>query len=79
MRVTVIPVDHWIRRDQLSAHLPEWPFDDAEIHAIQWYEIEGELEYNGDPKPENEPFTDSEILKPYLDALDQYLNSQPEA
>lgn len=79
MRVTVIPVDHWVRRDQVSARLPDWPFDDSAIHAIQWYEIEGEIEYNGDPKPENQLFTDPAILQPYLDALDQYLNSSPEA
>lgn len=76
MRVTVIPPDRWIRRDDVSAKLPNWPFDDATIHAIQWYEIEGEIEYNGRPKPPNELFTDPAILQPYLDALDEYVQQQ---
>jgi hypothetical protein len=76
MRVTVIPADRWIRRDDVSANLPDWTFDDAPIHAIQWYESEGEIEYVGRPKPPNEPFTDPAILQPYLDALDEYLQQQ---
>jgi hypothetical protein len=73
MRVTVIPSDHWVRRDDDTAKLPEWPFDDANIHAIQWYGTQGEIEYDGQPKPPNEAFTDSAILQPYLTALDAYL------
>lgn len=73
MRVTIIPEDCWVRRDTDSANLPEWPFDDANIHAIQWYEDNGEIEYNGKPKPPNEAFTNSAILAPYLDALDAHL------
>ena len=75
MRVTVIPADRWIRRDNDSANLPEWSFDDANIHAIQWYGTEGEIEYVGRPKPPNETLTDPTILTPYLEALDGFLNS----
>jgi hypothetical protein len=74
MRVTVIPSDRWIRRDNDAANLPEWPFDDANIHAIQWYETEGEIEYNGRPKPPNQAINDPAILTPYLEALDVFLN-----
>lgn len=70
MRVTVIPVDRWIRRDSDTATLPEWPFDDAHIHAIQWDGDSGEIEFTGKPKPANEEFTDITILQPYLVALD---------
>jgi hypothetical protein len=73
MRVTIIPEDRWLRRDDDMAKLPEWPFDDANIHAIQWYGEDGEIEYDGHPKPPNEAFVDPAVLQPYLDALDAYL------
>ena len=73
MRVTVIPVDKWIRKDDVSANLTEWNFDDSNIHAIQWYEDHGEIEWK-DPQ-RNEKTTDDSILQPYLDALEQYLNN----
>ena len=73
MRVTIIPSDKWIRRDDIAANLPEWNFDDSNIHAIQWYDTEGEIEYEGRPKPPNETITDPSILQPYLNALDAYL------
>jgi hypothetical protein len=73
MRVTVIPEDRWIRRDSDQVNLSDWPFDDASIHAIQWYGEDGEIEYEGRPKPPNKTITDPTILNPYLDALDQQL------
>jgi hypothetical protein len=78
MRVTVIPEDRWIRRDSDVANLPEWPFEDADIHAIQWYDNNGEIEFDGAPKPANRPFTDASLLTPYLEALDAHLASLPE-
>lgn len=78
MRVTVIPADRWIRRDEASANIPDWPFDDATIHAIQWYDTEGEIEHRERP-PRNESFTDFAILTPYLAALDNYLEQQAQA
>jgi hypothetical protein len=76
MRVTVIPSDRWIRRDDDSVNLPDWPFDDSNVHAIQWYDLEGEIEYNGRPKPPNVPFSDPSVIQPYLAALDQHIASQ---
>jgi hypothetical protein len=76
MRITVIPSDRWIRRDNDAANLPDWSFDDAAIHAIQWYDTEGEIEYAGRPKPSNEVFTDVARLEPYLAALDTYLAAE---
>lgn len=76
MRVTVIPSDRWIRCDDDAVNLPEWPFDDASIHAIQWYGQWGEVEYTGLPKPENERIETTERLEPYLQALAQYRASQ---
>lgn len=75
MRVTIIPEDKWIRRGDDAGHIPEWPFDDANIHAIQWYETVGEIEYSGSPKPLNQSFDDPTILTPYLTALDKHLDN----
>lgn len=72
MIITVIPSDRWIRQDTISANLPEWPFDDGHIHAIQWDGSSGEIEYEGKPKPQNEQFTDSSLLDPYISALNAY-------
>lgn len=73
MRVTVIPADRWIRRDEQAVNLPDWPFDDAGIHAVQWYDSWGEIERAGNPKPQNEVFTDISVLSQYLAALDSFL------
>lgn len=80
MRVTIIPADRWIRRDNDAANLSEWPFNDTNIHAIQWYDTEGEIEYTGRPKPPNKIITSPSILAPYLKALDAFLaaNAQPQ-
>ena len=75
MRITVIPADRWIRRDEVAVNLPDWPFSDDNIHAIQWLDSEGEIEYTGQPKPVNEVITDYAIIEPYLEALDTYLAS----
>jgi hypothetical protein len=77
MKVTVIPEDRWIRRDGTQANLPDWSFDDANVHAIQWDGAKGEIEYNGTPKRRNDSFTSAAILAPYLAALDAYLASIP--
>lgn len=73
MRVTVVPADKWVRRDDVSAHLTDWPFEDSHIHAIQWYEDHGEMEFATRPKQPNEQFADVSVLDPYLDALDAHL------
>lgn len=73
MRVTIIPADKFIRKDDVSAHLPEWNFNDPDIHAIQWYEDRGEIEWKNPQR--NEITTDDSILQPYLDALDDFLST----
>jgi hypothetical protein len=77
MRVTVVPEDRLIKCDEQQAKLDIWPFDDAEIHAIQWYGTEGEIEYAGRPKPQNLMFDDVSVVQPYVDALIAYINNQP--
>ena len=75
MRVTIIPEDKWIRKDNVSAKLPEWNFNDSDIHAIQWYDTRGEIEYKEtEHSPQrNESIVDDSILQPYLTALDEYI------
>lgn len=77
MRVIIVPSDRFIRRDDDAANLPDWPFDDQNIHAIQWYDTHGEIEYSGTPKPLNKLIDTSDVLLPYLEALDDYLANRP--
>jgi len=56
MRLTIVPSDKKIGVDGLffgdidlsSCVIPD------NIHAFQWYETEGEVEFSGRPKPQNE-------------------------
>jgi len=75
MRVTIIPEDKWIRKDDVSTNLPEWNFDDSNIHAIQWYEDHGEIEWKNPQR--NESIADDSILQPYITTLDEYLSAPP--
>lgn len=75
MRVTIVPSDKFIRKDNNFLNLPEWNFNDSNIHAIQWYDTWGEIEYTGNPKPLNELIHEDSILQPYLTALDEYLTN----
>lgn len=78
MRVTVVPADHLIIRDETSVNLPEWPFKDDHIHAIQFLDGSGEIELKG-PPPVNEPFEGLGPVQPYLDKLDTWLSQQSAA
>jgi hypothetical protein len=75
MRVTIIPEDKWIRKDNTSVCLPEWNFNDSNIHAIQWYEDHGEIEWKNPQL--NESITEDSILQPYISALEEYLLTLP--
>lgn len=56
MRLTIIPIDGSVYKDGVSysgldlstCSIP------TNIHALQWYDTEGEIEFNGKPKPLNE-------------------------
>lgn len=56
MRLTIIPVDGFVAVDEVSKFQPldlsicEIP---ADIHALQWYETRGWIEFRDD----NDPFT----------------------
>ena len=75
MRVTIVPSDKFIRKDSDFVNLSEWNFNDSNIHAIQWYDTWGEVEYTGNPKPLNDLIHEDSILQPYITALDEYLTN----
>jgi hypothetical protein len=56
MKLTIIPSDgavyvdgvSYVKLDLSSCGIP------SDVHAFQWYETEGEVEFSGSPKPQNE-------------------------
>lgn len=83
MRVSIIPEDKRIIVDGKTVDLDDndirWKFDDEHIHAIQWKNNKGEIEYEDvdgeDPLP-NKTFGEDEfdtIVQPYLTFFNQFL------
>lgn len=85
MRVTIIPEDKRIIVDKRTVDLDDndirWKFDDSHIHAIQWRDGRGELEYEdviGEKPVPNKIFGDDEfdtIVQPYLDFYSEFLTA----
>jgi hypothetical protein len=83
MRISIIPEDKKIIVDGRTVDLEDdapWDFDDETIHAIQWRDGRGELEYEDtpgeDPAP-NKVFGEDEfntIIQPYLDYFNTFLD-----
>jgi uncharacterized membrane protein YqiK len=66
MKVTVIYPDKFISVDGKGMYFAEnWPFEETDIHAIQWHGDKGELEYNT-PIP-NKELSDKSEIKKYVD------------
>jgi hypothetical protein len=58
MKLSIIPSDGAVYKDGLCyANLDLSNIPDN-IHALQWYETEGEIEFSGTPKPQNEIITE---------------------
>ena len=83
MRVSIIPEDKRIIVDGKTVDLDDndirWEFDDQHIHAIQWKNNKGEIEYEDvdgeDPLP-NKPLGEEDfdtIIKPYIDFFNDLL------
>ena len=83
MRVSIIPEDKRIIVDGKTVDLDDndirWKFDDEHIHAIQWKNNKGEIEYEDvdgeDPLP-NKPLGEDDfdtIIKPYIDFFNEFL------
>lgn len=83
MRISIIPQDKKIIVDGRTVDLDDdapWGFDDDNIHAIQWKDGRGELEYEDilgeDPVP-NKVFGEDEfqdIIEPYLQYYHTFLD-----
>jgi hypothetical protein len=70
MRVTIIPVDGFVSVDGEGYSDLDLSFMASDIHALQWYETEGELEIQ-DARGrviENRPIDSLEPYQPALDA-----------
>lgn len=82
MRISIIPEDKKIIVDGKTIDLESdapWDFDDEHIHAIQWKDGYGSLEYEdipGEIPVPNKIFGDDEfldIVQPYLDYYNSFL------
>ncbi len=58
MKLTIIPVDGAVYKDGYSYSKLDLSSVPANVHALQWYETEGEIEFSGRPKPQNETITE---------------------
>jgi len=70
MRVTIIPVDGFVSVDGEGYSGLDLSFMASDIHALQWYETDGELEIQ-DARGrviENRPIDSLEPYQPALDA-----------
>jgi myosin heavy subunit len=74
MRVTVIPPDKTITIDgrQIRFSPEDWDFDDDHIHAIQWFDNHGEIEWV--TTDDNEELVTIGMVQPYIDL---YLDEIP--
>jgi hypothetical protein len=59
MRLTIVPIDNKVVVDNVA----KFPLDlsacgiPSNVWALQWYGTEGEIEFDGRPKPPNEEIT----------------------
>ena len=82
MKISIIPQDNRIVVDGKTVDLDDndirWEFEDEHIHAIQWKDSMGEVEYEDeigkDPLP-NKSFGQDEfdtIVQPYLSFFEKF-------
>jgi hypothetical protein len=71
MRVTIIPSDGFVSVDDEGYEGLDLSFMTPDVHAVQWYDTEGEVEYQDarGRSVRNEDITD---LTPYQPALDAW-------
>jgi hypothetical protein len=71
MRITIIPNDGFVSVDGEGYSEIDLSFMDSSIHALQWYDTEGEIERqdNRGRVVANEEITD---ITPYQSALDAW-------
>lgn len=68
MRATIISDDSTVGVDGVF-HVVDCSTLPADVHAVQWYETAGEVEYKsvGGVKPPNEAITDFSPYQPLID------------
>jgi hypothetical protein len=71
MRVTIIPVDSFVSVDNRGYSGLDLSFMESDIHALQWYETEGELEIQ-DSRGRVIENRSIDSLEPYQPALDAW-------
>jgi hypothetical protein len=71
MRVTIIPVDGFVSVDGEGYSELDLSFMASDIHALQWYETEGELEVK-DARGRVVENRSIDSLEPYQPALDAW-------
>jgi hypothetical protein len=57
MKLTIIPSDGAVYKDGVAYSGLDLSVVPTNIHALQWYDSEGEVEFNGKPKAQNELIT----------------------
>ena len=57
MKLSIIPSDGAVYKDGVSYSGLDLSSAPTNVHALQWYGTEGEIEFNGRPKPQNEMIT----------------------
>jgi hypothetical protein len=65
MRLTIIPDDQTVLKD--GAPLTFAFAADSNVHAIQWYDTYGTIEYKSGPA---EHFTDESVVTPFAQAFE---------
>ena len=83
MRISIIPQDNRIIVDGKTVDLDDndirWKFDDDHIHAIQWKDDKGEIEYEDiegeDPLPNKILGEDDfdTVIRPYINFFNEFL------
>ena len=58
MKLTIIREDGAVYKDGISYSGLDLSSVPSNVHALQWYETEGEIEFSGRPKPQNETITE---------------------
>lgn len=70
MRFTIIAANKMVIKDGIAYDELDFSLPDASIHAVQWYDTEGEIEIADNRKRiiENRIITDLTPFQPALDA-----------
>jgi hypothetical protein len=66
MRLTIVPDDHLVIIDGVSTQIDMSGIIDPSIHAVQWYNTKGQIEYITDPSTGDKQPND------FINSIDQF-------